>query len=206
MSEIENIDDALHYMQKNLVAPKSKRNNFGEFNYRNAEDILEAAKKIMPVGCTLRITDTVEYVGKRHYVKSSASLTFNGEYITAIGWAREPKLKTKFDESQITGASSSYAKKYALGNLFAIDDGVDDDSLAGKKENKKEEALTDEAKTKIMAKKIVAEIALCKTEKECLDLLDRNQTQIMTLQQANIKTAKWVQDKYQARLKEIKGA
>lgn len=117
-------------IQSELKAPKSQFNKFGGYKYRKAEDILEAVKPLLAKQkCTLIITDDVVLIGNRIYVKATATIkNEKGECETATGWAREEETKKGMDGSQITGAASSYARKYALNGLFAIDDNADSDT------------------------------------------------------------------------------
>lgn len=117
-------------IQSKLKAPKSQFNRFGNYKYRKAEDILEAVKPLLAEqGCTLIITDDIVMVGNRIYVKATATIkNGKGETETTTGFAREEETKKGMDGSQITGASSSYARKYALNGLFAIDDNQDSDT------------------------------------------------------------------------------
>lgn len=117
-------------IQSELKAPKSQFNKFGGYKYRKAEDILEAVKPLLAKQkCTLIITDDVVLIGNRIYVKATATIkNEKGECETTNGWAREEETKKGMDGSQITGASSSYARKYALNGLFAIDDNADYDT------------------------------------------------------------------------------
>lgn len=117
-------------IQSELKAPKTQYNTFGGYKYRKAEDILEAVKPLLAKQkCTLIITDDIVMVGSRIYVKATATIkNEKGEYETSTGWAREEETKKGMDGSQITGASSSYARKYALNGLFAIDDNADSDT------------------------------------------------------------------------------
>lgn len=117
-------------IQSGLKAPKSQFNKFGGYKYRKAEDILEAVKPLLnKQKCTLTITDDIVMVGNRIYVKATATIkNEKGECETTTGWAREEETKKGMDGSQITGASSSYARKYALNGLFAIDDNADSDT------------------------------------------------------------------------------
>ena len=124
----------LSEIQQALKVPKNNRNNFGNYNYRSAEDIVEAVKKIInPQGLALVITDDIVEVGGRIYVKATATI---GEY-SATGWAREEETKKGMDVSQITGSASSYARKYALNGLLAIDDTKDADATNDHKEEPK---------------------------------------------------------------------
>lgn len=117
-------------IQSELKAPKSQFNKFGGYKYRKAEDILEAVKPLLnKQKCTLTITDDIVMVGNRIYVKATATIkNEKGDCETTTGWAREEESKKGMDGSQITGASSSYARKYALNGLFAIDDNADSDT------------------------------------------------------------------------------
>jgi hypothetical protein len=118
-------------IQEELKAPKNQRNNFGNYNYRSAEDIIEAVKPIAhKYGYYLSIHDNIVEVGNRIYVKATATLVNEStkELVSATGWAREEESKKGMDASQITGACSSYARKYALNGLLAIDDTKDSDS------------------------------------------------------------------------------
>lgn len=116
-------------VQKALKAPKNQRNNFGGYNYRSAEDILEAVKPhLYSAGLLLTITDTLVYESGRFYVKATATLTDGESSIFTEAMAREEEIKKGQDASQITGSASSYARKYALNGLFSIDDTKDADA------------------------------------------------------------------------------
>ena len=118
-------------IQEELKAPKNQRNNFGNYNYRSAEDIIEAVKPIAhKYGFYLNITDEVIEVGGRIYVKATATLISDDKktLVGSTGWAREEENKKGMDGAQITGAASSYARKYALNGLLAIDDTKDADA------------------------------------------------------------------------------
>lgn len=119
----------LSEIQKKLVAPKSNFNSFGKYNYRSCEDIMLAVKPHLD-GLALTISDIVEMVGDRYYVKATATLTDceTLETFSVSASAREEESKKGMDGSQVTGASSSYARKYALNGLFAIDDNKDSDA------------------------------------------------------------------------------
>ena len=125
-------------IQALVKAPKGQFNNFGKYKYRSCEDIVEAIKPIInPLGFALTLSDEVVLIGQRFYIKATATLTDGKETYTATAFAREEEVKKGMDGSQITGASSSYARKYALNGLFAIDDTKDADSTnTGKEELK----------------------------------------------------------------------
>lgn len=116
----------LSKIQQRLKAPKNQRNNFGGYNYRSCEDILEAVKPLLGE-LTLVITDEIVEIGNRVYVKATATLSDGAHCVSSSSYAREPESKKGSDESQITGAASSYARKYALNGLFLIDDTRDAD-------------------------------------------------------------------------------
>lgn len=119
-------------VQMELKAPKNQRNNFGGYNYRSCEDILEAVKPLcLKHECLVTISDDILNVGTRYYIKATArfSCLESGESVENTAYAREPESKKGSDESQITGAASSYARKYALNGLFCIDDTKDSDSV-----------------------------------------------------------------------------
>ena len=119
---------ALARIQHKLVATKNKRNDFGGYQYRNKEGILEAVKPLLrEEGATITLHDRLEMVGERYYIHTTAYFTLPGSPpVTAHGYAREAATKKGMDDAQITGATSSYAGKYALCNLLAIDDSADD--------------------------------------------------------------------------------
>ena len=125
---METTAEVLSYLQKQLKAPKAQKNNFGNYNYRSCEDILEAVKPLLPEGYSILMADNINHVGDRFYVEASARL-FRGvdDFIEVKSYARESDVKKGMDAAQITGASSSYARKYALSGLLAIDDTKDAD-------------------------------------------------------------------------------
>lgn len=116
-------------IQSKLKAPKNQRNSFGNYNYRNAEDILEALKPLLKESeCYLTISDDIIVVDDRFYVKATATITNKEDKSVSVSaFARETLSKKGMDESQITGSTSSYARKYALNGLFCIDDTKDSD-------------------------------------------------------------------------------
>ena len=115
---------------KEIKAPKDLKNNFGNYSYRNVESIYEAVKPLLEKNkLSLTLSDTLELVGNRIYIKATATLTNEkGESVSVSAYAREQEVKKGMDEAQITGSASSYARKYALGGLFLLDDNKDIDS------------------------------------------------------------------------------
>ena len=118
----------LSRIQKELKAPKGQYNSFGKYKYRSCEDIMEAVKPILGE-CSLTVSDEMVIIGDRYYIKAIARLALSADdFVESSAYAREPLDKKGMDESQITGATSSYARKYALNGLFAIDDTKDADA------------------------------------------------------------------------------
>lgn len=123
------LHEKLLAIQTKLKAPKGQYNKFGNFNYRSAEDILEAVKPLnAEQGVLLTITDEIKEIGGRVYVVATATVSDGTDTLQVSAFAREPENKKGMDESQITGATSSYARKYALNGLYAIDDNKDADT------------------------------------------------------------------------------
>lgn len=116
-------------IQQTLNAPKNQRNNFGGYSYRSAEDILEAVKPLLQ-NITLTLNDEIVLIGDRYYVKATATLSDGEDAVCVTAYAREEESKRGMDASQLTGATSSYARKYALNGLFCIDDAKDPDTDA----------------------------------------------------------------------------
>ena len=131
-------------VQNELKVPKNNKNTFGNYKFRNAEDILEALKPLLKkYNATVIITDDVVTTGNRYYIKATVKFidTETGETIETSALAREDETKKGMDSSQITGSTSSYARKYALNGLFAIDDTKDSDTT--NKHLKDEPTLSD---------------------------------------------------------------
>ena len=150
METIKNKPMKLVKIQAELKAPKNQMNAFGKYKYRSAEDIIEAVKPILfKNNCALLISDEIVQVADRVYVKATAMLIDeNNEElpIKVYGWAREEEVKKGMDAAQITGSASSYARKYALNGLFAIDDTKDADST-----NEHKDEVGEEKRMKLIA-------------------------------------------------------
>lgn len=134
------VAEILQHIQTELKAPKNQKNNFGGYKYRNLESILENVKPLLnKYNAVLTITDDIITVGERIYVKAIATIMSveDGDNITVSAYAREDVAKKGMDLSQLTGACSSYARKYALNGLFCIDDTKDADELEPTGEQKK---------------------------------------------------------------------
>jgi len=131
-------------IQRELKAPKGQYNSFGKYKYRSCEDIVESVKPIAhKLGCVLLLSDNLVSVGDRFYIEATATLrdTETGEETYTTALARESLTKKGMDDSQITGTASSYARKYALNGLFAIDDTKDSDTDESKLNEKREDKV-----------------------------------------------------------------
>lgn len=141
------VHEKLLQIQTSLVAPKGQWNSFSKFKYRSCEDILEAVKPLLKENkLVLTLTDKIEQIGDRFYVMATATLadTEDNSTISVSAYAREEQTKKGMDASQITGSASSYARKYALNGLFAIDDAKDADT----RDNNKPEPVPESVSTK----------------------------------------------------------
>ena len=160
-------------IQSELKAPKSQHNSYGNYDYRSCEDILGAVKPLLnKFGCTLTISDDVVMVGERIYIKAVATIT-NSKGVSEVttAFAREEESKKGMDASQITGSASSYARKYALNGLFAIDDTKDADTLNTSDAFTKGAAPAKKANTIDIVK---ASIAVAKTMEELMFIFNAN--------------------------------
>ena len=139
----KSLQECLNYIQVNLNAPKNLHNKFGNYKYRNLEGIFEGLKPLLKeTGCIVTITDSIEMLGDRYYIKATAKIIKGDEVVECNGWARESEDKKGMDLSQITGSTSSYSRKYAMNGLFAIDDVQDADTMDNTY------TVTDEQKTR----------------------------------------------------------
>lgn len=148
----------LQMIQHELKAPKGQENKFGGYKYRSCEDIMEAVKPLLDKhGATLTVSDDIVFIGDkddaRFYIKATATLcdAEGGEVLAqTTAFAREPLAKKGMDESQITGAASSYARKYALNGLFCIDDTKDADTMDNRNADKEAKVARMKEKIKLM--------------------------------------------------------
>lgn len=161
----------LSVIQLNLIAPKNQYNSFGKYNYRSCEDILEGLKPCLQETKTaVTVNDEIVQIGDRYYVKATATLfdCETGESVSNTAYAREEESKKGMDASQVTGATSSYARKYALNGLFCIDDVKDADT----RDNRQEEAKKQQNEEKQQKEIENMEISKVKVEvlhKRCAD-------------------------------------
>jgi len=125
----ESVQSVLSDIQSKINVPKNQHNKFGGYNYRSLEDILMALKPLLAThGAAVTTQDELVLVGERYYVKATATLTWGAESVSCTGYAREAEDRKGMDASQVTGSTSSYARKYAMNGLFAIDDNKDADA------------------------------------------------------------------------------
>ena len=151
----------LFEIQQKLIVAKSQHNEFGKYNYRSAEDILESLKEVTK--SAIHMTDEVALIGDRYYVKATVTMTNDkGESISSTAFAREEFSRKGMSADQLTGSCSSYARKYALNALFAIDDTKDADTL----DNRHQLSKTEEEKA--------ADELIEKTHAAMLELIDAN--------------------------------
>ena len=146
-------------IQEELKAPKNQRNGFGNYNYRSCEDILEAVKPLLiREKMLMTISDQVVNIGTKNYVKATATIIDGEKQLSVSAYAREAETRKGMDDSQLTGSTSSYARKYALNGLFLIDDTKDADTNEQKNQTDKtgEEPKKDERwnKIKVMCNKL----------------------------------------------------
>ena len=145
------LKEKLMNIQQELKCNKGQYNDFGKYKYRSCEDILESVKPLLKgYKCVLTLNDELQFIGERYYIKATATLSDveSEEVISNVAYAREEETKKGMDGSQITGTASSYARKYALNGLLAIDDTKDADTNEYKKQTTKE-MITNEQKETI---------------------------------------------------------
>lgn len=188
-----NIYEKLLNIQNELKAPKNQFNKFGNYKYRNAEDILEAVKPIcLKYKALLRLFDRIVQVGDRYYVEAVALITDiekPTEFIENCSSAREEENKKGMDSSQITGATSSYARKYALNGLLCIDDTKDTDSEEYQKKSQSKSNVSVKNKEVMITeqqKEIIKKIYTQDEIKEYLyDVVEKKKLSDLTLVEAS---------------------
>ena len=185
-----NIYEKLMNIQKELKAPKSQYNSFGKYKYRSCEDILESVKPLLEkYKVTIILTDKLEQIGERYYIRAMAIL-FDTESDNSIGntaYAREEETKKGMDGSQITGTSSSYARKYALNGLLLIDDTKDADTDEFTKENNKGKTKEEPKEKKITAGqlKVLSKLYTGDNLVKLLELNKIDKLEDMSMEKAN---------------------
>jgi hypothetical protein len=151
------IYEKLAIIQQELIAPKNQYNSFGKYNYRSCEDILEGLKPCLKkVGAAVTVSDEIVQIGERYYIKATATLRDieTTDSVSNTAYAREEESKKGMDSSQVTGASSSYARKYALNGLFCIDDVKDADSRDNRQKEASDQQKAEEEQQQIAVQKI----------------------------------------------------
>lgn len=159
-------------IQSELKAPKNQRNTFGNYNYRNCEDILEAVKPLLAKNnCILKLTDDIVLIGDRFYVKATATISnCEGKSESVTAFARESLDKKGMDASQITGATSSYARKYALNGLFCIDDTKDADATNTHDKEEKQAPIMSQINPKVKAETMKKLLIFARKQKDYTNL------------------------------------
>ena len=161
--------EKLAIIQQELIAPKNQYNSFGKYNYRSCEDILEGLKPCLRnVRAAVTVSDEVVQIGERYYIKATATLhdVESNESISNTAYAREDEGKKGMDVSQVTGATSSYARKYALNGLFCIDDVKDADTRDNRQNEAKEQKQAEEQQ-KEFENSVVSEVKIKALEARC---------------------------------------
>lgn len=171
-----NIVEKLSIIQQELIAPKNQYNSFGKYNYRSCEDILEGLKPFLKqLKVAVTVSDEIVMIGDRFYVKATATIhdCESDEFMENVAFARESDDKKGMDASQVTGATSSYARKYALNGLFCIDDVKDADTRDNRQQEAKEQKKAEEEVKQIENMKISgikAKALQARCEREGVDI------------------------------------
>lgn len=187
------LHEKLLAIQTKLKAPKGQYNSFGKYSYRSAEDILEAVKPLnAEQGVLLTITDEIKEIGGRVYVVATATVSDGTDELKVSAFAREPENKKGMDESQITGATSSYARKYALNGLYAIDDNKDADT----DEHKQQQENAPKKQQKQQAQKQQQQQKKGFTEQELHELVEKYVRNIEALGVERAKLIEFVCNKH----------
>ena len=185
-----NIYEKLMNIQKELKAPKGQYNSFGKYKYRSCEDILESVKPLLEkYKVTIILSDKLEQIGERYYIRAMAILidTESDNSIENTAYAREEETKKGMDGSQITGTSSSYARKYALNGLLLIDDTKDADTDEFTKENNKGKTKEEPKEKKITAGqlKVLSKLYTGDNLVKLLELNKIDKLEDMSMEKAN---------------------
>lgn len=185
-----NIYEKLMNIQKELKAPKGQYNSFGKYKYRSCEDILESVKPLLEkYKVTIILTDKLEQIGERYYIRAMAILidTESDNSIENTAYAREEETKKGMDGSQITGTSSSYARKYALNGLLLIDDTKDADTDEFAKENNKGKTKEEPKEKKITPGqlKVLSKLYTGDNLVKLLELNNLERLEDMSMEKAN---------------------
>lgn len=194
----------LKEVQSKVSVPKNRENSFGHYKYRSAEDICEGVKPVLTsVGATIVLSDTIENIGERYYVKATATFTDieTGESVQNTAYARESAEKKGTDDAQISGAASSYARKYCLNGLLLLDDNKDADT----DENRIEREERSKSAEKKAERKIETKKPNYITEKEQEVLKNMCARLNLSVEQAFPKGLKLTSEQYSQALAKLKG-
>jgi len=195
--------ELLSKIQQKLKAPKNQTNAFGGYKYRSCEDILEAVKPLLN-GATLIINDEVVQLGDRYYVKATATISYKEQAATVTAYAREAENKKGMDEAQITGAASSYARKYALNGLFLIDDTKDADSMDNtEKQAVSAPAAKEPKETKAMQVKAAEIVDAFAQAKNLMELEEMRTLYRPEVNKMPKKLVEWIKNEYKATAEKI---
>lgn len=193
-------------IQSTLNAPKGQYNNFGKYHYRSCEDILEGVKPLLD-GLFLSISDEIVLIGDRYYVKSTATVTDGETSHSATAMAREALDKKGMDEAQITGATSSYARKYCLNGLFGIDDSKDADSNEHKQQqnNARPQQQQQQQKPKPQPDAVLAAFSEAALQKTTIEELKQSFAKAWQMLDGTPEQAK-AKEVYEIKKSELEGA
>lgn len=204
-AKAKTVYEALSQVQATLNAPKGQYNSFGKYHYRNCEDILQAVKPLLGDAVIL-VSDDIKHIGDRFYVEATAKFILAGEVIENKAYAREPFSKKGMDDSQITGATSSYARKYALNGLLLIDDNKDADSHDNREQHQPKQQPTQPQKQFVPPSEIIQimsegdDIATCEFWRSITQ--EAQQQQWKTLDKESQKHLKALLQEHPAQIKE----
>lgn len=194
--------EALHVIQTKLNAPKNQENKFGGYKYRSLEDITGAIKQwLAETGAVFTLNDEMVQVGDRIYVKATATLRAEDDPISSTGWAREPSSRKGMDEAQVTGATSSYARKYAANALFCIDDTKDPDSFDNRHDSKKETSDKDSTAEPVYSKFL--DIVLAMETPEAVEKFGKDNAKTIKAQLDGTKYLQMLRDDCKKRMAEL---
>lgn len=176
----KNIYQKMVEVQSELKAPKDKENTFGKYKYRSAEGILEAVKPLLKENeLVISVDDSIEAVGDRVYVKATVTVidVHTGDKMETSAYAREALTKKGMDDGQVTGATSSYARKYALNGMFAIDDSkdLDTDEYRVEGNNRASNATAEDNAKKAACKALADKAKQCGITNDTIKAIIQNQ-------------------------------
>jgi hypothetical protein len=197
----DNIFTSLMKIQQNLKAPKGQYNEFAKFKYRSCEDILEAVKPLLDTSLYLLISDEIVLIGERYYVKATVKLSNGKDEINVSAFARESLDKKGMDDAQITGATSSYARKYALNGMFAIDDTKDADTQKNEPQKVQAKNIVSGAEMKAIGK--LLETILNAKDIEALEKIGGGIKKLIEDKKITANQKKILQESYASKLQKL---